>query len=437
MRDILLVALFVLPLPFALTRPWVGILIWATVSVMNPHRLTYGFASTFSFAQIAAAVTLLAIVITKDERKLKGGGLALLYVVMIVWMNFTTINPLNPPAAWAMWDRVMKVHLMTLVTLLVFSEKRHVQALIWVLAVSLGFYGIKGGLFVLRTGAAGRVVGPEGSPIEDNNHFGLAMVMAIPLMVHLYQTASSRWIRLGLACVALLTAVAALGTFSRGALLAISSMAFVLWLRSEQKIRFGLLLFIVAGVLVPLMPDSWDARMRSIGEYNSDGSVLGRFNSWQTATNVAIDRIAGGGFEFYSPSTSLLYSPIPTEVRAMHSIYFQMLGEHGFIGLGMFLLLWVWTWGVAGRIRRLAKGVEDLVWARSLASMIQVSLVGYLVGGTFLNLAHWDVPYFLFASVIVTRSIVEKRLLSGTVPGGRSTRVSQSASSNLIGGGVR
>jgi len=46
--------------------------------------------------------------------------------------------------------------------------------------------------------------------------------------------------------------------------------------------------------------------------------------------------------------------------------------------------------------------------------MIQVSLVGYAVGGAFLNLAYFDVPYYLLAAVVLTRVLVEKEL-SGAV----------------------
>lgn len=49
-------------------------------------------------------------------------------------------------------------------------------------------------------------------------------------------------------------------------------------------------------------------------------------------------------------------------------------------------------------------------WARSLATMIQVSLLGFAVGGAFLSLVYFDVPYYLMAAVVATRVIIEREL---------------------------
>jgi hypothetical protein len=41
--------------------------------------------------------------------------------------------------------------------------------------------------------------------------------------------------------------------------------------------------------------------------------------------------------------------------------------------------------------------------------MTQVSLTGYFVGGMFLNLAYWDMPYFLMIALVVTWHVVRSR----------------------------
>jgi hypothetical protein len=42
--------------------------------------------------------------------------------------------------------------------------------------------------------------------------------------------------------------------------------------------------------------------------------------------------------------------------------------------------------------------------------MIQVSLVGYFVGGAFLSLAYYDVPYNLLVALVLTRVLIEKEV---------------------------
>lgn len=355
-----------------------------------------------------------------------------LLAVFVVWMCVTSISPLNPGPAWEAWEKVMKIMFMTFVAAFVLRGRRQVQALIWTLVLSLGFYTAKGGLFtILGGGGAGRVQGPEGTSIGDNNAFGLAAVMLIPLIVHLYRTSQTAVLKAGLAGLAVLTVLSALGTYSRGALLAIGTMGLLLWLRSNRKIIAGVTITAIAGVAIPFMPDQWEARMRSISEYSEDGSALGRFNSWYTAWNIASDRWLGGGFEYYSPLTSLTYSPNPLEVRASHSIYFQVIGEHGFIGFALFMMLGLLLWSAAAKIRRVTRDWPEQEWAHSLASMIQVTLAGFVVGGAFLNVAYYDFLYYLLVAIVVTRHEVlgaARRPPQGQWPDGTDASRSHPAS---------
>jgi hypothetical protein len=65
-----------------------------------------------------------------------------------------------------------------------------------------------------------------------------------------------------------------------------------------------------------------------------------------------------------------------------------------------------------------------LRWASNLVAMVQVSLVGYLVGGAFLNLAYWDLPYFGLAILIITGDIVRR---AAAAPAGEATPAAERA----------
>ena len=160
------------------------------------------------------------------------------------------------------------------------------------------------------------------------------------------------------------------------------------------------------------MPERWAERMDTIGAYEEDGSAQGRFNAWAMAFNLAKDRpFLGGGFEITKRELFDRYAPDVEDVtRAAHSIYFQALGEHGFFGLGLYLLLGFLTWQTGTWIIRNTRGLSEYQWAFSLASMIQVSLIGFAIGGTFLSLLYFDVPYYLMVAMMVTHSIVKKEL---------------------------
>jgi len=125
------------------------------------------------------------------------------------------------------------------------------------------------------------------------------------------------------------------------------------------------------------------------------------------AYNIAKDNFFGGGFSIYSPLVYAMYAPDPTYVVSAHSIYFHMLGEHGFVGLFVYLMLWLSTWMSAGWLRKNARMDPATEWCAQLGAMIQVSLVGFAVGGAFLSLAYFDLPYNLMALTIAARMWVE------------------------------
>ena len=411
MRDIALAAFLFGSLPFILWRPALGALLWVWVSVMNPHRLTWGFAYDLGFAQLIAIATLLGLIFSRQPKHLPVTPVTVVLFAMILWMNVTTFFALDTSASLLVWERVMKIQLMVFVTLALLHSKQHVQILMWIVAGSVAFFAVKGGLFTLRGGGEHRVYGPLESFIEDNNALALATIMTIPLLRYLQLQATNRWLRYGLFVAMLLSAFSALGSQSRGGLLAIAAMLAFLWLKSRAKVVTGILLLMLIPVAISFMPDKWEERMRTIQHYNEDGSAMGRINAWMMAFNLAKDRpLVGGGFQIYTRDVFARYAPDPEDVRAAHSNYFQMLGEHGFVGLFLFLLLWFLVWRDAAWIDRQTRRREGMQWASDLARMVQVSLVGYAVGGAFLNLAYYDVPYNLMVALVLTRILVEKQL---------------------------
>jgi putative inorganic carbon (HCO3(-)) transporter len=411
MRDLGLTLFLFGSVPFILWRPTIGVFLWVWVSVMNPHRLTWDFAHDLRFAQVIAIATLIGMVFSRQPKRLPVTPVTIVLFAMVLWMNVTTVFAFDITASLPMWERVMKIQVMVFVALYLLHSKQHVQILIWIVAGSVAFFAIKGGLFTLREGGEYRVFGPEASFIEDNNAMALATVMTIPLLRYLQLQATNRWLWWGLLAGMVLCGLSALGSQSRGALLAVIGMLAFLWLKSRKKLMTGLVLVLLVPMAIGFMPQKWEDRMRSIQNYEQDMSALGRINAWMMAFNLAKDRpLVGGGFEIYNRDVFGRYAPDPTDVHSAHSIYFQMLGEHGYLGLLLFLLLWFLVWRDASWINRETRGRDALHWASDLARMIQVSLAGYAVGGAFLNLAYYDVPYNLLVALVLTRILVEKEI---------------------------
>ncbi len=436
MRDILLTLTVIGSLPFILKRPWLGALMWVWISVMNPHRLTWGFAYDMPFGAMVAIATLLSLVFSKEKLKFPVTPLTFVFMLFVFWMSVTTLFALQPDQVWAPWEKVMKTMLMTMVVIAALHKREHIDWLVWVLVVSLGYYGVKGGFFTIRWGGGEHVYGPTGSFIEENNALAVAICMLIPLVWYVRLRATDRRVKHGALGAMCLCAVAVFGSQSRGALLTIVAMTGFLWLKSRQKLGLLLVVVLMAPMILSFMPEKWHGRMSTIQTYDEDESAMGRINAWQMAFNLAKDRpLVGGGFEIYDPLIFARYAPVPDDVHAAHSIYFAALGEHGFVGLGLFLVLGVLTWRTSSWIAKSVKGRSDLRWAADLAQMCQVSIVGYAVGGGLLSLLYFDLPYYIMGLLVMTRRYIQSVLadeasVARRVPGSKTEPVAGSLATN-------
>jgi probable O-glycosylation ligase (exosortase A-associated) len=361
---------------------------------------------------VAAAIaiaTLMGMILTRDRVRFFLTPTLTVFILFALWMCITLPFSMFFPLSYEMWKQVMKIDFMILLAVTLLHTRRHLMLLIWVLVISLAFYGVKGGIFTILTGGDFRVWGPPDSFIEGNNELALALVITIPLMRFLQLQYRSPWVRYGLWLAMVLSATSALGTHSRGALLAIVAMAVVLWTRTRHKVASGIVLILIGSALIAFMPGQWENRMTTIIKYERDESALGRINAWWMTYNLATDNFFGGGFDIYRRAVFERYAPVADDVHAAHSIYFQVLGEHGFVGLALFLLLWAMVWGVAGWLRRHGGRQPESEWTVDLGSMVQASIAGYAVGGAFLSLAYFDLPYNLMLLVVLAkRWVLEK-----------------------------
>ncbi len=407
MRDLLIITLVIAGAAMALRRPWVGVMLWTWLSIMNPHRYTWGFAASAPVAVIAALSTLVGLLCTRERQSPFKGAPVWFLVAFTVWMTISWLVGVDPAGDQALWDRTIKIFFMTFVALALLNNKYNIMAFIWITVGSLAILGAKGGLFTVLHGGNYRVFGPPGSFIEENNALALALIVIIPLLHFLQLQAQSKWVRHGISITMLLCIASALGSHSRGALLAISAMGAMFWYRSRRKGPMGILIGVALLVLLPMMPDAWWSRMETIQTYEQDASAMGRLNGWHVAWEVAKHHFFGGGMSYQNQAFFLLYGFYNTNVIAAHSIYFQILGNHGFVGLFLFMAIWFATYHCAGWLRRNASVFPEAKWTADLGAMVQVGLVGYAVGGAFLSLAYFDLPYNMMVMAVVAKKWVE------------------------------
>lgn len=408
MRDLIILAILFGGALVALGRPWIGVLLWTCVSLMNPHK-EFGYsAGAYPVAMVVAVCTLVGFLLTRHKQSPFMGAPVWWLLAFTIWICVTLPFSMYYEDSYSLWLRSIKIFLMIFVSLALLTERKGLDGFIYVVVGSLAFYAVKGGLFTLASGGSFRVWGPPDSFIEGNNEIAAALIMTIPLLRYLQLQSRKRWESWGWMGAMVLGGFTVLGTHSRGALLGLAAMSLFLWLKSERK-GLGLVIMLVAGlVMLNFMPENWWNRMNTIQSYDQDESAMGRINAWHMAFNLANDRLFGGGFMIYFGDVFSRYAPNPTDVHAAHSIYFQILGEHGWIGLFIFLSIWASLWLSAGRLIRMVKGSAEEAWAGQLAAMVQTGLIGYLVAGAFLSLAYFDLPYNMMMMVVLAHAQIAR-----------------------------
>lgn len=402
MRDLIVTLAVFGSVPFILRRPWIGILMWSWLGYMNPHRLAWGFSTSMPFALIVAVATFAAILISGEKKQIIWTRETKLMLIFTCWMFITTQFSMYPEMAWVQWDKVWRIMLMTFITVMVIRERQQVHWLVVVIVLSLGFYGVKGGIFVLTGGSSNQVLGPNGSFIAERNAIGLALLMTIPLLWYVRMQATQALVRYALLAAGALTLIAIIGTHSRGALLGLIAVGTFFLMKARNK--FGVILAIIPVVLVIMyvMPQEWFDRMNTIETYDEDASAMGRLYAWSNAIQLANMSLLGGGFRAVTGFGG----------TDSHSNWFGVLGEQGWIGLVMFVLLHIFTWRSATQVIRLAKPHKALTWARDLAAMVQVSMIAYMSAGSFLGLQYFDLFYHLVAIIVIIGAIVKREIAS-------------------------
>jgi probable O-glycosylation ligase (exosortase A-associated) len=355
-------------------------------------------------------VTVFATLFSKETQKIPVNSITVVWIIYIGFMGVTTLNAFFPEDAGTQYLRVIKIQFFVFLTMILINNLTKLNHLLAAIVFSIGFYSVKGGVFTVLTGGSMMVWGPPESFIEGNNELAVASLMTIPLMAYLYQISKSSWMKKILIASMALSFIAAIGTQSRGALVAFAAVALFFWIKSQKKLVTAVLMAFLSMGIYAFMPSSWHKRMDTIETYDQDASAMGRLNAWEYAYNAANHHLLGMGYDSWSPITFAMYAPIPEDVHAAHSIYFSVLADHGWIGLFLFLMILFLTWRTLSAIVKSTHQIDGCKEINALAVMLQISLIAYLVGGAFLSLAYFDLPWHVISFVVILKKFAADQI---------------------------
>lgn len=407
MRDYVLTGFIFAILPVCLIKPWLGVIAWYWFGLMNPHRLTWDFAyNSIPFAMLIGGATLLGVFFAKDRRSIPWNRELVVVVMLMLYFSATTPFAWAPDLAWDQWIKVFKVILMTFVASMLIYGKYRIRVLLLTVVFSIGFYSAKSIVYVISTGGGGRIDGIPGSFLDGNTFMGLAFCMVVPLMIVLARTEPLTWLRRTLYGLAVITMICVIFTYSRGAYVGLVAVLPFLFLNAQRKVVAACLLIPTLLIAPIVMPDRAFDRIDAIENYQTESSANQRLQAWTVAWNLAKDYpVTGAGFEFEGSGNDARWIQYGNEkfkwalerATSAHSIYFQILGQHGFIALALYLLLLFGTLHSLQKVKRLTEKNTQKRWMGEYASGLQIGLIGFMVSGAFLSSAYFDLTYLFIA----------------------------------------
>lgn len=406
MRDIIVIIFLACFGPMMFRFAHIGLYLWVWVSIMNPHKLVFGIARGQSFNLWIAVITIGVWLFSKERKVPAVPGFSVLTGIFAIWITLTTALALTPDVSWPLWERNIKTLVLVYLVLCIITTRTRLHALLWVHLISIGYWGAKSGLETIASAGNAVIVGPASSMITDNNHLALAIAISIPIANYLRLQSASKIIRWVLIGAIIVSVAAIIGTYSRGGLVALVAMVGFLWWRGSYKLVTGATAIVVVYLVIGALPEKYIDRASTITTAEEDSSFQSRLDAWEVALQTALDRPIGAGFAGpQQPSNWYKYKQ--GESYAAHSIYFMVLGEHGFLGLILYMSIIAVAWfslSTAAKISIKLHGPS--FWGNQLATALKCSIFTFMVGGAALSLSYYDGFWLLMAVSVLVPKII-------------------------------
>lgn len=409
MRDLLVLGFMLLAVPLAFTAPFAGYLLWGWAGLIAINYYLYGFMVGVAYVQAFAIVTLVALMMKREpslqpfqpNRTTVLLGLFVAHGLMVALLAYPGLE-----RNWELYGNLSKAALFCLLMPMLATSRFRIHALVVMVALGVSFHGALDGLKFIASGGAHNAQAIK--RFGDNNHLALILLMVIPFLYYLYRYSTRTLVRYGFAAALPLTVLAIVATNSRGALIGLFAIAVWVVLKSRKKLLGLVVVGLCVFMVVQLAPSQWTSRMETIQTADQDESFMGRVTAWKVSSAIAVAHpVFGGGFravqshpvwDAYKHSPGLLgFVDTPTLSRsgvAAHSIWFEVLGDQGFVGLFLFMALLINGFFTRREVWKLVRrnGTQEQ-WAGDLADMLGAALLAYVVSGSLLSAAYFELPY--------------------------------------------
>jgi len=335
-----------------------------------------------------------------------------LMFTFFLWTFATCFVAIDPVTSWDFFNLTpLKIYVYLFTIMLLVDREERLLSLLWIIVISLGYYGASIGIVGIKSGGGNLGTadnfGPVGRIIQDRNHMAVALLMMFPFLLYFHKYTDNKLVKHGIKLVSFLTLITVFVSYSRTGILCLGVIGGYYFMFLRNKIIIFTSFIVIFVISFTFMPPDWQQRMSfSSDEIKSEGSLDIRLNAWNLAQAIANDHpVTGGGFRIVQNSKSMVLYPGVSKnpyAAAAHSIYFEVLSDHGYVGLILFIALILNVSYLNLKTRRMTKNMPEYLWIYDLATALQLAIVVYAVGGAALSLAYYDVFYiFAFASALL------------------------------------
>lgn len=434
MRDLFFVGYLGLLLLFAFKRPFLFTLVYAYVDIVAPQRLSYFLLNSIPISLILFGFAFAGFMLSDDKKDVRVSPRWALLVVLLLYCAYTNTFAVEPVAAAEKWDWVWKALVFAIFLPLTLRTRLRIEALALMLVLCASALIVTGGL---KTVAGGGGYGVMvllvniDSGLYESSIISCVAIAIIPIVLWLAQHGTifkPDWkVRIYAAALIFACLLVPVGVQARTGLVCAAVLAIMLLRDAKRRMLYVIGAATIGLIAIPFLPQSFTERMGTIKEYKADESASTRIAVWKWTWEFVQTHPMGGGFNAYVQNKIRYTIPVIDEMgrdtgdvdsgevvdegRAYHSSYFEMLGEQGYPGLIIWLLIHVggvWRMEMLMRIYR-KRGREDEMWVIPLARALQSAQIIYLVGSLFVGIAFQPFVYMLVAMQISLDTYLARR----------------------------
>ncbi len=292
---------------------------------------------------------------------------------------------------------------------LINSEKRF-HHIVWAVIIIFALLSLRNAAFCAIHGLS-RMGGAGG----DDNHFGVALNMALPFSLYILFIERNGFKQLTAMLSFLLIIVGIILTISRGGFIGLCVVLFLFLLKAKKPalLVIYLFLFVLLALAAPLLiPKEYVERMETISGYQKDGAAMARIYCWYAGGKMMMERpITGVGIGNFKEIAHLYHPEI--EGFVAHNTFIQIASECGFPGLIAFVAIIMVSMIKSFRLRKRLKTIHGGHRLIPFTHMIEVSLSAYVICGSFLSEVDFELFYILIALGVCLENIAEQMIKKG------------------------